>query len=338
MSNTDNTPTSDPEEGSDRVSHTGGAGDGRSGGGRPRRLPSRRLSIAAAAATLGVGIAIGAALGPGPQTSLAGTELPGLLGALFGHPASAGSAQAAASTRGEEPAGEFQAVRRRRHRHKRARVSSGAAPSVAEPEASSPTSSSSPTNAPTNAPTPVTSVWLIELSGESFSQALAQPAAAPYIDTQLMQMGTFESAWTALDGSAFASYTALAGLHAPEGSPSPIVQQIIQPACPEGAAGVQCQPGTPGQLTTADAFAKQTIALVSANALYRAHGLIVVTFGSMTQASAAGLPEGATSSTLTAQPPAGVLLISPFVRAGARSTSAFDPTSPTHALSALLGK
>jgi hypothetical protein len=186
---------------------------------------------------------------------------------------------------------------------------------------------------------PVTSVWLIELSGESFAQALAQPAAASYIDSQLVPLGTLESSWTALDGSAFASDAALAGLHAPAGSPSPIVDQIIQPPCPEGtAAGAQCTAGTPGALSAADAFAKQAVSVVSANALYKAHGLIVATFASVTQATAAGLPEGASSATLTEQPPAGVLLLSPFIRAGVRSTSTFDSTSPTHALSALLGK
>jgi hypothetical protein len=182
-------------------------------------------------------------------------------------------------------------------------------------------------------------VWLIELSGESFAQALAQPAAAPYIDSQLVPAGTLESSWPALDASALAGDAALAGLHAPVGSPSPIVDQIIQPPCPEStAAGAQCAAGTAGQLTAADAFVKQAVALISANALYRAHGLIVVTFASVTQASAAGLPEGATSATLTEQPPAGVLLLSPFIRAGVRSASTFDSTSPTHALSALFGK
>jgi hypothetical protein len=182
-------------------------------------------------------------------------------------------------------------------------------------------------------------VWLIELSGESFSQALAAPSAAPYIDSQLVPSGTFESAWSALDASAFASDAALAGLHAPLGSPSPIVAQIIQPPCPEGTpASAQCAAGTPAQLTAADAFVKQAVAIVTANPLYGAHGLIVVTFGSLTQASAAGLPEGASSATLTEQPPAGALLLSPFIRAGVRSAGTFDSTSPTHALSALLGK
>ena len=295
------------------------------------------------AVTLGVGVAIGAAIGPAPQSSFAGAELPGLLATLLGRAASAGSASAPTPPAASEAAGAVEEAgprRRRRHRHKRARVSSGAStsPAAAETEASPSPSHSTPTSTPKTALKPVTSVWLIELSGESFAQSLAAPAAAPYIDSQLLPAGTLESSWTALDGSAFASDAALAGLHAPVGSPSPIVNQIIQPPCPEGTAGAACAAGTPGQITTADAFVKQAVTLISANALYRTHGLVVVTFASVTQASAAGLPEGATSATLTEQPPAGVLLLSPFIRAGVRSASTFDSTSPTHALRALLGK
>ena len=303
-----------------------------------RRLLARRLSLLAAALTLGTGVAIGAAIGPAPQASFAGTELPGLLGTLFGHAASAGSPSANGSPSASEESAPTPAHKKRRHRRKRVRASSSA-PSAETETPTSPSSSAAPRTAPKTVLAPVTSVWLIELSGESFSTALAQPAAAPYIDSQLVPAGTLESAWTALDAGAFASDAALAGLKAPVGSPSPIVQQIVQPPCPEGtAAAAQCAPGTPGQLTAADAFAKQAIAVVSANALYRAHGLIVVTFASVTQATSAGLPEGTASSTLTAQPPAGVVLLSPFIHAGARSSSTFDSTSPTHALGALLGK
>jgi hypothetical protein len=310
---------------------------------RVRRLPSRRVTAAAAAVTLGVGVAIGAAIGPAPQSSFARTELPGLLATLLGRAASAGSASAPTPPAASEASGAVEEAgprRRRRHRHKRARVSSGASmsPAAAETEASSTPSHAAPTGPPRTALKPVTSVWLIELSGESFAQSLAAPAAAPYIDSQLVPAGTLESSWTALDGSAFANDAALAGLHAPVGSPSPIVNQIIQPPCPEGSAGAACAAGTPGQITAADAFVKQAVTLISANALYRAHGLLVVTFASVAQASAAGLPEGATSATLTEQPPAGVLLLSPFIRAGVRSASTFDSTSPTHALRALLGK
>jgi hypothetical protein len=281
-------------------------------------------------------VAIGAAIGPAPQASFAGTELPGLLGTLFGHAASAGSTGATPPA-GEQAAAVAEGHRRRHRRRRHARVSSGAA--TAPTEASAPSAGRTPTGSPRTTLEPVTSVWLIELSGESFSQALAAPTAAPYIDSQLVPAGTLESSWTALDASAFASDAALAGLHAPEGSPSPIVSQIIQPPCPEGtAAGAGCAAGTTGQIAAADAFVKQAVSVVSANPLYRAHGVIVVTFASVTQAAAAGLPEGATSATLTEQPPAGVLLLSPFIHAGVRSASSFDSTSPTHALSALLGK
>jgi hypothetical protein len=179
-------------------------------------------------------------------------------------------------------------------------------------------------------------VWLIELSGESFSQALAQPAAAPYIDSQLIPTGTLLSGWSALAGGAFADAASLAGLGAAPGSPAPILDQIVQPPCPEGAAGSQCAAGTPAQLTAADDFLTGAIAQIAANPLYREHGLIVVTFASVTQSTAAGLPEGSATATLTTQPPAGVLLLSPFVRAGVRSALAFNATSPKQTLHKLL--
>jgi hypothetical protein len=303
-----------------------------------RRLPSTRLSLLAAAVTLGAGVAIGAAIGPAPQASFAGSELPGLLGTLLGRAASAAPRSPSATPANEEAAPVAER-RKHRHRRKRARASSEAAASTPPSGSTTPTSSTAPTSTPNTPLKPVTSVWLIELSGESFAQALAQPAAAPYIDSQLVPTGTLESSWTALDASAFASDASLAGLHAPAGSPSPIVDQIIQPPCPEAtAAGAQCAAGTAGRLAAADGFVKQALALISANALYRAHGLIVVTFASVAQASAAGLPEGAASATLTEQSPVGVLLLSPFIRAGVRSASTFDSTAPMHALGALLGK
>jgi hypothetical protein len=306
-----------------------------------RSVPlSLRARVGVAAATLGVGIAIGAALGPVPQASFAGgAPIPQILATLLSSAASAGSGAPSASANAS-PQGSSQAtagVRRRNHKRRHAYVSAGSSTQASSQEGTIPSSSGTSTTT-TAKLKPVTSVWLIVLSGESFSGTLAAPAAAPYIDGQLVPSGTLETSWTALDGSAFASDASLAGLRAPEGSPSPIIDQITQPPCPEGAAGTACAAGTPGALTAADNFARQTVALISANALYKAHGLIVVTFATLTQASAAGLPEGATSATLTAQPPAGVLLISPFIRGGVRSASTFDSTSPTRALSALLGK
>ena len=69
---------------------------------------------------------------------------------------------------------------------------------------------------------------------------------------------------------------------------------------------------------------------------YRENGLIVITFATIGSATATGLPAGAATATLTSQPPAGVLLISPFVTAGAKSSTAFNPTSPKQSLEKLL--
>jgi hypothetical protein len=179
-------------------------------------------------------------------------------------------------------------------------------------------------------------LWLIQLSGVSFTEALAQPAASPYIDSQLIPAGTLLSGWSSIEGSAFASEAALlAGQSVAGGSP-PILNSIVQPPCPEGAAGASCAPGKPGQLTAADEFLKATVATLTSTASYREHGLIVVSFSAVANATATGLPAGASTSTLTSVPPAGVVLLSPFAHAGARSSTPFDPNSPKKSLEKLL--
>jgi hypothetical protein len=110
----------------------------------------------------------------------------------------------------------------------------------------------------------------------------------------------------------------------------------VQPPCPEGAGGAACAAETPGQLTAADEFLKATLTQITATPAYREHGLVVVTFASVGVATQAGLPAGASSATLTSQPPAGVVLLSPFARAGARSSASFNPTSPRQSLEKLL--
>jgi hypothetical protein len=178
---------------------------------------------------------------------------------------------------------------------------------------------------------PVTSVWLITLSGGNFAQALAQTAAAPYIDSQLVPAGTLLSGWSSLDASAFASEAGLLS-----GVPPQTLDSIVQPPCPEGAAGAACAPETAGALTAADEFLKATLPAITASASYRAHGLIVITFGSVGNATASSLPAGAATATLSSEPPVGVLLLSPFVRSDARPATAFNPTSPKQSLSGLL--
>ncbi len=72
-------------------------------------------------------------------------------------------------------------------------------------------------------------MWLIELAGTSFADAVAQPTAAPYIDTQAVPAGTLLSGWSGLDGGAFANETALLASEPPQ-----LLDTIVQPPCPEG--------------------------------------------------------------------------------------------------------
>jgi len=172
---------------------------------------------------------------------------------------------------------------------------------------------------------------LIELAGSTFAEAAAQATAAPYIDTQAVPTGTLLSGWSALDASAFASEAALLAEPAPQ-----LLDTIVQPPCPEGAAAAQCAADTPGGLTAADEFLRASLPTITSTAAYRENGLIVVTFASVASASATGLPAGASSATLTSQPPSGVLVISPFAAAGAKSSTAFTAASPKQSLEKLL--
>jgi hypothetical protein len=189
----------------------------------------------------------------------------------------------------------------------------------------------------TNKPTlpAITNVWLIQLGGTSFEAAQSTATAAPYIDTQLIPGSTLLSNWSAIQATAFASEAVLAEPPAVGATP-PLLHTIVQPPCPEGAAGAGCAPETPGQLTAADEFLKATLATITGTALYKEHGLIVVTFSSVGLAAQSELPTGASTSTLTYQPPAGVALLSPFAKAGVRSTVSFNATSPRQSLEKLL--
>jgi hypothetical protein len=303
------------------------------------RTPSLRVTAMLAAAMLAVGVTVGAAIGPAPDASYAGAadsvaqRLPLLLAALAGREhtttaqnTSTPTVQAPAVTPTETPAPASPA--------KPARTTTSTPASKAAPEetASKPSGSGKATTSKLPA---ISSVWLIELAGTSFTEALAQPTATPYITGQLIPAGTLLSGWSALSASAFASEAALAEPPA-AGAVPPLLHSIVQPPCPEGAAGASCATGTPGELTAADAFLKATLAQITTTPAYREHGLVVVTFATVAIATQAGLPGGASSTTLTYQPPAGALLLSPFVKAGARATMAFNPTSPRQSLEKLL--
>jgi hypothetical protein len=309
------------------------------------RLPSTRVAAALAAGMLALGVAIGAAIGPAPETSLAGERIPLLLPAIA---AIAGGGDDAHTTGTSTAAAVQPPSVTPQPTPAASSPSTGAGTSSAATKTSktAPSATATPAPAPSTAKTPtkstpksaaqatlppVTSVWLVTLSGSNFAQALAQTAAAPYIDSQLIPAGTLLSGWSSLQGSAFASEAGLLS-----GVPPQTLDSIVQPPCPEGAAGAACAPETAGALTADDEFLKATLPAITASAAYREHGLIVVTFGSVGNATASSLPAGASTATLSSEPPVGVLLLSPFARAGARPTIAFNPTSPKQSLSGLL--
>ena len=303
----------------------------------PFRAPSARVTAALAAAMLAIGVVVGAAIGPAPSPSLANSSLPVLLSSLARIAATRAAQSTTAAVQPPPVTPEATPTRKKRSRAGKS-ASTQETPSTttpSTPEATTP-ASTTPTStgkAKTTTLPPITHVWLIELAGTSFAAATAQPTAAPYIDTQAIPAGTLLSGWSALDGGAFATETALLATGGAGGGQ--ITDTIVQPACPEGAAGASCATEA-GALSAADEFLKATVPTITSTAAFRESGLIVVTFASVGSATATGLPAGAATATLTSQPPAGVLLISPFAHAGAHPATAFNPTSPKQSLSGLL--
>jgi hypothetical protein len=310
------------------------------------RLPSTRVAAALAAGMLALGVAVGAAIGPGvggADSTLAGERIPLLLPAIAALAGGGGAHTSSTSTAAVQPppvtpqptptassTGTGTAASSGATKTSRTAPSAATTPAPAPSAAKQPTKSTPKSGAQATLP-PVTSVWLITLSGSNFAQALAQTAAAPYLDSQLIPAGTLLSGWSSLDASAFASEAGLLS-----GVPPQTLDSIVQPPCPEGAAGATCAPETAGALTAADEFLKAILPAITASTAYREHGLVVITFGSIGNATASSLPAGASTATLSSEPPVGVLLLSPFARAGARPTSTFNPTSPKQSLSGLL--
>jgi hypothetical protein len=295
------------------------------------------VTAALAAAMLAVGVAVGAAIGPAPSPSQADPSLPALLETLARSAAARAAQSAPAAAAQPAITAEATPRRKRRHRAKHSAEQEASSATAATPasetgsEATTPTSTTPKRTSKASTLAPVTHVWLIELSGTSFEQASAKASAAPYIDTQAVPAGTLLSSWSGLDAGAFANEAALLAGGGPQ-----LLDTIVQPPCPEGSAGASCAPETPGALTAADEFLKATVPTITSTAAFRENGLIVVTFASVATATATGLPAGAATATLTAQPPAGVLLISPFAAVGAHPSTAFAPASPKQSVEKLL--
>jgi len=313
------------------VSHTQGAADG-------PRLPSRRVSAGLAGVMLAVGIALGAAIGPAPEASFAGSSLQALLPAL-----AARAGESTATTAVKPPPTTPQPTpspARAGAESKRAKLS-GASASGATSSGTSPTTTTTTTPASKKTTSPqaalpaISHVWLIVLPGQSLSEALAQPTRDPYLDSQLIPKGTMLSSYSSLAGSELANEV---GPLAGQGSAS--LTSIVPPSCATGATAQQCNPSAAAGQTAGDDFLEQIVQPIIASADYRSHGLIVITFdagstiqGSITSGSTPASPS--ITTTLAGQPPTGVLLLSPFVRAGVRSSAQLNPSSPQKSLEGL---
>lgn len=298
------------------------------------RRPSGRWAAVLAAAMLGAGIAVGAAIGPAPAASLAGDagglakQLPLLIARI-----EAGRSAGTTATSPTEPPASTPEPTPAASKVKAAKPANTTTAPTAEEEAAK-TPKSSEKTAAAKLPA-ITNVWTIQLAGTSFANAIAAPSAAPYTDTQLLPAATLLNEWSAIDAGVFAGEALLAEPPA-AGAVPPQLHSIVQPPCPEGAAGAACAPETPGELTAADEFLKATLATITATSTYKEHGLVVITFSTVGIAAQSELPAGAATSTLSYQPPAGVALLSPFAKAGARPAVAFNPTSPRQSLEKLL--
>jgi hypothetical protein len=309
----------------------------------PPRLPSTRVAAAHTVVMLVIGISVGAAIGPGvggADTTLAGERVRLLLPAIAALAGGGGSPATSTSAAVQPPPVTPQVTPTASSSNTGSGEAKPAATKAPPGAAATPAPAPSATKKPSKSTEksvakatlpPVTSVWLITLSGGTFAQALAQAAAAPYLDSQLVPTGTLLSGWSSLEAGSFASEAALLS-----GVPPQTLDSIVQPPCPEGAAGASCAPETAGALTAADEFLKATLPAITASAAYREHGLVVITFGAVGNATASSLPAGSATATLSSEPPVGVLLLSPFARAGARPTTTFNPTSPKQSLSGLL--
>src|SRR5271163_4996329 len=165
--------------------------------GRVLRLPSTRASAVLAAAMLAIGVAVGAAIAPAPQPSFASQRLPALIASLAAKARAEASRQASTAAVQPPPVSTEETPAPATPSAPASTTSASSSPSTSSPSATTPAPAGS-TGANGATLPPVTSVWLIQLSGNSFAEALAQPTAAPYIDSQLIPAGTLLSGWSAL--------------------------------------------------------------------------------------------------------------------------------------------
>lgn len=357
------------------------------------KLPSHRVSAALATAALGVGVALGALIGPGPAASVVSnrSEIGQRASALarvlalvaLGSGASAGgelalahNAPPAVTPQPTPPAASEASTAA-------GQAGGGSAHSGANTGGNVSSSSGTPSSTPSTSPSsstapagggegegekkgkplpPVADVWVIELPyGTSVENALEQSAAAPYLTGQLKPEGTVLSGYSSLAAGQLAGAAALLSGQVGAG-----VTTLVPPPC---GVSAPCPSGEPAGLQAADAFLREAVPKILASTPYKEHGLILVTFGAVSQQAAqsgattvAGTsattatgtstaapaggatgaeiayPPGSLATTLSASSaPAGALVLSPFLRhPGGRLTGAFNQTAPHESLEALL--
>jgi hypothetical protein len=227
------------------------------------KLPSRRVSAVLATTVLGVGIALGALIGPGGAGSIPSLASSSRAAALarvlallaFGSGADSASQLALSSEALGPPASTPQPTPSSNSATSAgATTADGGASTASHTSTSSPRSSSSPSPSPrSTSPTaaapagggegeaekkgkplpPIANVWLIELPyGTSVENALKQSAAAPYLDGQLKREGTILSSYSSLATAQLAGAAPLLS-----GQVDASVTTLAPPPCGTGAAG-----------------------------------------------------------------------------------------------------
>lgn len=193
--------------------------------------PSRGMAAALAAGVLAVGILAGVALGPGPASSPADSAALAqrALAALVASAGSGSPTTTSTSTAAtpppitSEPTPTPSATSSTKGKTKSAPIPSQSGSSSESPdesttsgapESSSKSSKGSSENEKTTLGTPIKlpaikHVWVIALSGTSFSAALANPTADPYLAKQLVPKGTLLSNYALSSSSALGNGIAL---------------------------------------------------------------------------------------------------------------------------------
>ena len=295
---------------------------------QPVPVPSSRWTAILAAAMLGIGIAVGAAIGPAPSQSFGlGAPLGALLKTLLAAHAPAASAKATAGS--PTSGGESKAASASTGGSS---GESGAATPAEETPAAEGEKETGGKGGGEKTPTkaqPFYRVWVVHLSAEVHVAGgeAPSPQPAPSFPKAVTSKGSLLTGWSAIAGQNFANDVAQIA-----GSGETQVENVVQPACTHTQAS-ECQ-------AAANTFLEETSKTIEHTLLYKnGGGLIVAVFGNVEDEQSPNYQwaKESVASTLSATPPSGVLLLSPRVAAGKEPTTAFDPSAPEKAMQSLLG-